>query len=86
MEPLVKRSFGSEHLSFGAVRLDSQRAIPTETRHLLASYLTLDDERNKYRPDIGSQRCGGPSCCMTSSPGDVSCSLVRGKMSIGLLP
>ncbi len=46
---------------------------------LIASYLTLDYERNKYRPDIGSRRCGGPSCCLTSNHGDVFCNLVQGK-------
>lgn len=46
---------------------------------LNTSYLTLDCERNKYRPDIGSQRCGGPSCCLTSNPVDVSFSLVQGE-------
>jgi len=46
---------------------------------LITSHLTLDYERNKYRPDIGSRRYGGPSCCLTSDPVDVSCSLVHGE-------
>lgn len=53
---------------------------------LSASHLTVEYKLNKYSPDIGSRRCGGPSCCLTSDPVDVSCSLVQGKMSIGLLP
>ena len=46
---------------------------------LTVGYLTLDYEGNKYRPDIGSRRCGGPSCCLMSNPVDVACSLVQGE-------
>lgn len=74
--PIISCSFIT--LQVKAAHECAQRVFRIAAVILRPSYLTLDLERNKYRPDIGSQRCGGPSCCLTSNPVDVACSLVQG--------
>jgi hypothetical protein len=75
--PIISCSF--INLQVKAAHECAQRVFRIVAVILRPSYLTLDHERNKYRPDIGSQGCGGPSCCLTSNPVDVSCSLVQGE-------